>query len=205
MTAIPKPETSLYESAPDELKPTLDELVERVKHDANWKVRKKTLLDVLSVLDVATELTDEQRTELDRVMRGIEEGTISAEEAERALEMLEQMPDAEISENDDGDDEVSGSADVLPMFIGAILERLGEERITCVEQAALYLLSAHDEHAQAAEQWLQADFKHGKEFKKLLRTDRRYESLFELILAPEFEEDEDGDFEEEDEEEGGKA
>ncbi|HYH20228.1 MAG TPA: hypothetical protein VD995_16585 [Azospirillum sp.] len=203
MIAIPKPETSLYESAPDDLKPTLDEMVERVKNDANWKVRKKTLMDVLSVLDVATALTEEQRLELDRVMRGIEDGTISAEEAERALETLEQMPDAEVSENDDGEDEVSASADVLPMFIGAILERLGEERITCVEQAALYLLSAHDEHALAAEQWLQADFKHGKEFKKLLRTDRRYESLFELILAPEFEEDEEEDFEEGDED--GKA
>jgi hypothetical protein len=197
MTAIPKPETSLYESAPEELKPTLDEMVERVKADANWKVRKKTLLDVLSVLDVATELTEEQRAELDRVMRGIEEGTISAEEAERALEMLEQMPDAEVSD----DDEVSASADVLPMFVGAILERLGEERITCVEQAALYLLSAHDEHAAAAEQWLQEDFKHAKAFKKLLRTDRRYESLFELILAPDFEED-DEDLEDE---EDGKA
>ncbi|HYD66964.1 hypothetical protein [Azospirillum sp.] len=203
MTAIPKPETSLYESAPDDLKPTLDEMVERVKNDANWKVRKKTLMDVLSVLDVATALTEEQRLELDRVMRGIEDGTISAEEAERALETLEQMPDAEVSENDDGEDEVSASADVLPMFIGAILERLGEERITCVEQAALYLLSAHDEHALAAEQWLQEDFKHGKEFKKLLRTDRRYESLFELILAPEFEEDEEDDVAEGDE--GGKA
>jgi len=188
MTAITKPEESLYDSAPEELKPTLDELVKQVQADANWKVRKKTLLDVLSVLDVATELTEEQRVELDRVMRGIEDGSISAEEAERALEMLEQAPDAEVS---DDEDEVAASAEVLPVFIGAILERLGEERITCVEQAALYLLSAHDEHAAAAEQWLQEDIKHGKAFKKLLRSDRRYEALFELILAPEFEEDED--------------
>ncbi|HEY0836791.1 MAG TPA: hypothetical protein VGE72_22970 [Azospirillum sp.] len=186
MTAIVKPEESLYDSAPEELKPTLDDLVKQVQSDANWKVRKKTLLDVLSVLDAATEMTEEQRLELDRVMRGIEEGTITPEEAERALEMLEMAPDAEVSEDED---EVAASADVLPVFIGAILERLGEERIVCVEQAAIYLLSAHDEHAAAAEQWLQDDPKHGKAFKKLLRSDRRYEALFELILAPDLDED----------------
>ena len=54
---------------------------------------------------------------------------------------------------------------VVPYFIGGILEKLAEPEISSVEQAAFYVLSAHPEHQEAAERWVEADPKHMKAFR----------------------------------------
>ena len=194
MTAIAKPANSVYETAPEELRPVLDSMVEAALADANWKVRKKTLLDALMVVETMADLTPEQQEAFESVMQGIEDGTLTEEDAKAAMELLERRGAA----NDDSDPESDGeaedqgmaaSAEVLPVFIGAVLERLEEDSIVCAEQAALYILSVHPEHYEAAEEWLQADPKNAKAFKKLLRADRRYAELFDLLLGPEEEDD----------------
>ena len=68
---------------------------------------------------------------------------------------------------------------VVPYFIGGILEKLAEPEISSVEQAAFYVLSAHPEHQEAAERWVEADPKHMKAFRKFLKATRYYKNLME--------------------------
>jgi hypothetical protein len=67
---------------------------------------------------------------------------------------------------------------LLPVHLGAILERLGEERIAEVEQAAFYLLSVHPEHQAAADAWLQETRDRQKAFMKFLGANPFYAALF---------------------------
>ncbi len=193
MTAIAKPENSVFDTAPEELRPVLDSIAEAVQGDANWKVRKKTLLDALLVIETMTQLSPRQQEAFEALMTGIEDGSISEEQAKTAMDAIEADEGGEEDGEDEEDQDVGASAEVLPVFIGAVLERLGEDRITSVEQAAVYILSVHPEHYGAAEDWLQADIKNAKAFKKLLRADRHYANLFELLLGDEDEDEgEDG-------------
>lgn len=181
MTAIAKPEHLVFDTAPEELRPVLESLVEAAQADANWKVRKKTLLDALLVVETMTQLSPKQQEAFEALMVGMEDGSISEAEAKARMDAIETAED---------DEEEGGEGiDILPMFIGAVLERLGEDRITGVEQAALYILSVHPEHYEAAEEWLQADAKNATAFKKLLRSDRRYAGLFDALLGEDEEED----------------
>jgi len=180
MTAIAKPEHSVFDTAPEELRPVLESLVEAAQADANWKVRKKTLLDALLVVETMTQLSPKQQEAFEALMAGMEDGSISEAEAKARMDAIEEADD---------EDEGGEGVDILPMFIGAVLERLGEDRITSVEQAALYILSVHPEHYEAAEDWLQADEKNATAFRKLLRSDRRYAGLFEALLGEEDEEE----------------
>ena len=192
MTAIAKPENSVFDTAPEELRPVLDSIVQAVQADANWKVRKKTLLDALLVVETMSQLSPRQQAAFEALMTGIEDGTISEADAKAAMDAIEADAgggDEEDGEEDEDEDGISASAEVLPVFIGAVLERLGEDRITSAEQAAVYILSVHPEHYEAAEEWLEADIKNAKAFKKLLRADRRYATLFELLLGDEDEGD----------------
>ena len=67
---------------------------------------------------------------------------------------------------------------VVPYFIGGILEKLGETEIASIEQAAFYILSEHQEHQDAADQWLQANpSKREKAFKKFIKANRYYREL----------------------------
>ena len=66
---------------------------------------------------------------------------------------------------------------VLPLHIGAILEKLGEEEIISVEQAAFYLLSIHPEHQQVADQWIQSDKANLKAMTKFIDTNPFYAAL----------------------------
>ncbi|WP_448189363.1 hypothetical protein [Azospirillum sp. sgz301742] len=192
MTAIAKPENSVFDTAPEELRPVLDSIVEAVQADANWKVRKKTLLDALLVVETMSQLSPRQQEAFEALMTGIEDGSMSEADAKAAMDAIEANlgnDEEEDGEEDEGEDGVAASAEVLPVFIGAVLERLGEDRIVSAEQAAVYILSVHPEHYEAAEEWLQADIKNAKAFKKLLRADRRYAALFEMLLGEEGEDD----------------
>ncbi len=178
MTAIAKPPDSLYDTAPDELVPVLESMVQAVQASANWKTRKKTLMEALMVVETMTALNTHQKEIFEGLVKGIEDGSLSEEEAKEAISAISATDDAESDEKPDA----IPLTEILPIFIGAILERLDEPEIVCAEQVAFYLLSAHPEHFEAAEAWLQADFKNSKAFKKLLRADRRYAGLFELII-----------------------
>jgi hypothetical protein len=65
------------------------------------------------------------------------------------------------------------------MYLASILERLDETHVTCIEQAAFYMISAHPEHQDAAQAWIEADVKHFKEYKKFLAANRDYRDLTE--------------------------
>lgn len=192
MTAIAKPQESVFDTAPEELRPVLESLVEAAKADSDWKTRKTTLLDALLVVETMTQLSPKQQAAFEELMAGIENGSLSEEEAKARMDSIE----AETAEEDEGNEEFgSEAAEVIPVFIGAVLERLSEERITSAEQCALYILSIHPEHYEAAEDWLQADPQNTAAFKALLEADPRYAGLFDLILG-EDEGDEFGDDEE---------
>ncbi|EWY38963.1 hypothetical protein N825_10500 [Skermanella stibiiresistens SB22] len=66
---------------------------------------------------------------------------------------------------------------VLPLHIGAILEKLGEEEMMSADQAAFYLLSIHPEHQQAADQWIQGDKANIKAMTKFIDTNPFYAAL----------------------------
>jgi hypothetical protein len=68
---------------------------------------------------------------------------------------------------------------VVPYFIGGVLEKLAEPEILSVEQAVFYVLSAHPEHQEAAERWVEADPKHMKAFRKFLKSNRYYKNLMD--------------------------
>ena len=158
-TAITKPARSVFETSPEKLQPFLRSLAARVSGGANWMVRKKTVCDLLLGLDAFFALPAEERRSL---MGAGEEGT---------------------GENDVRSD-VSGPADfrnVLPLYVGAILEGLDEKTVAGPEQAAVYMLSIHPEHQMAAEAWMLRDPRNGKAVRKLMRSDRRYRQLMDRM------------------------
>ncbi|MGQ9366727.1 hypothetical protein [Azospirillum sp. ST 5-10] len=189
MTAIAKPETPVYDTAPDDLKPVLQSLAEALADEPDWAVRKDSLLEVLMAVDGMTALSPAQQTALAGVMERVENGTMDEDEAERALAAI----DAGKGADEDEDGEAAPPPDLLPMFIGAILERLDEPRITCAEQAGFYLLSVQPEHVEAAEAWLEEAPENTEALRTLLDGDATYATLFDLLLGPPEEDDDGGD------------
>lgn len=160
-TAITKPARSVFETSPEKLQPFLRSLAARVSGGANWMVRKKTVCDLLLGLDAFFALPAEER----RTLMGA--GEADAGEREAAA-----------------NNDVSGPADfrnVLPLYVGAILEGLNEAAVTGPEQAAIYMLSIHPEHQMAAEEWMLRDPRNGKAVRKLMRSDRRYRQLMDRM------------------------
>lgn len=156
MIAIETPSRSTLETSPEKLRPFLEGLAARVAGGANWMVRKKTVCDLLLGLDAFFALPEAER-------QALLAGGGAAE---------------------DGGDGGGGPVDfrdVLPLYVGAILEGLNEKVISGSEQAAIYLLSIHPEHQKAAEEWMLSDPRHGKAVRKLMRSDRRYRQLMERM------------------------
>lgn len=155
MTVIETPSRSVFETSPEKLRPFLEGLAARVAGGANWMVRKKTVCDLLLGLDAFFALPEAERQAL------LADGA-----------------------TEDGGDGGGGPADfrnVLPLYVGAILEGLNEKIISEAEQAAIYLLSIHPEHQKAAEGWMLSDPRHGKAVRKLMRSDRRYRQLMDRM------------------------
>ena len=152
--AIERPELSFYDSIEgDDLRELLDHLHGEVAEAANWKVRKKVFLDLIRGLDLLHHLE------------------LEAEESEGQEET------AKLFHDEDHERRFIGN---LPFFVAAILEKLDEKQITCLEQAAFYLISAHLEHQGAADRWLGDDYKRLKQFRKFLRAHRYYAEIAEL-------------------------
>lgn len=158
MATIATPARSVFETSPEKLRPFLHSLAGRVSGGANWMVRKKTVCDLLLGLDAFFALPAEER----RTLMGAGDDAAS-------------QPGAQ-----DG----TGPEDfrnVLPLYVGAILEGLKEEAVTQPEQAAIYMLSIHPEHQMAAEEWMLADPRNGKAVRRMIRSDRRYRQLMERM------------------------
>ncbi len=154
MAAIAAPARSVFETSPEKLRPFLRSLADRVSGGANWMVRKKTVCDLLLGLDAFFALPAGERQAL--------------------------MGGGDDASGQDG----TGPEDfrnVLPLYVGAILEGLREETVTGPEQAAIYMLSIHPEHQAAAEEWMLADPRNGKAVRRLMRSDRRYRQLMERM------------------------
>lgn len=146
---------SVYEAADSEkLRIVLDGMIQAARGTANWKARKKAMLDIITTLERATI-------------------------ALHAASVAASKDTGEISDiaNDDPEEVF---LKMLPMYIGAILEKLEEQRITCIEQAAFYMLSIHPEHQEAAQAWIDSDYRHFKEFKRFLAANRDYQRILSL-------------------------
>ena len=156
MTTIAPPARSVFETSPEKLRPFLEGLAARVSSGSNWLVRKKTVCDLLLGLDAFFALPA----------------------AERQALMSDGAAPADAADADGGPEDFRR---VLPLYVGAILERLNETSVTSPEQASIYLLSIHPEHQAAAEGWMLADPRNGKSVRKLMRTDRRYRQLMDRM------------------------
>lgn len=156
MIAIAPPTRSVFETSPEKLRPFLEGLAARVSAGSNWLVRKKTVCDLLLGLDAFFALPA----------------------AERQALMTDGATPADSADVEGGPEDFRR---VLPIYVGAILERLAETAVSAPEQAAIYLLSIHPEHQAAAEAWMLADPRNGKSVRKLMRTDRRYRQLMDRM------------------------
>lgn len=157
MSVISKPERSVFETSPEKLKPFLEGLASRVSAGSNWIVRKKIVCDLLLGLDSFFALPAAER---------------------RAMLADDADPSGDGMNSDEGP---ADFRNVLPLYVGAVLERLGETAVTGPEQAAVYLLSIHPEHQAAAEHWMLADVRNAKAVRKLVRADRRYRQLMDRM------------------------
>ncbi|ALG70562.1 hypothetical protein VY88_06565 [Azospirillum thiophilum] len=155
MTAIDPLARSVFETAPDRLRPFLEGLAARVSGGSNWLVRKKTVCDLLLGLDAFFALPAAERQSL--------------------------MADGGAPADADTEGGPEDFRRVLPIYVGAILEGLGETTISSAEQAAVYILSIHPEHQAAAERWMLADPRNGKSLRRLMRGDRRYRQLMDRM------------------------
>ena len=160
-TIVTKPARSVLDEAPDNLKAFVGSLADKVAQGANWMVRKKTLCDYMLSLGAYLTLSPAERLEL--------AGTSGVE-----------LP----PEDPNGGDLPAKFGEVLPFYVGAILETLAEERIASAEQAAIYVLSIHPEHQAAAEAWMLADPKNAKAVRKVVRGDKRFATLLKTARVP---------------------
>lgn len=182
-TPIAKPARSALDNAPEKLKPFLESIADRVGAKANWMVRKKVICDTLLALDQLFAMPEDEREAL---LGAVAETLLEGEEGAEAEPAAEPAADAEAGAEDAEESAEAGGdslpfCEVLPFYVGSILELLNEKAITSVEQAGIYMLSIHPEHHQAAEAWLTADPRNAKAVRKLIRSDRRYRELTEMI------------------------
>ncbi|HYG91891.1 MAG TPA: hypothetical protein VD978_37210 [Azospirillum sp.] len=160
-TPLPKPARSVLDDAPDNLKAFVGSLADKVAQGANWMVRKKTLCDYMLSLGAYLALSPAERQEL-------------------ASAGGHELPPEDGNEGD----VPARFGELLPFYVGAILETLGEERIASAEQAAVYVLSIHPEHQAAAEAWMMADPRNAKAVRKVVRGDKRFAALLKTARVP---------------------
>lgn len=158
-TPVPAPARSVLDDAPDNLKAFVGSLADKVAQGANWMVRKKTLCDYMLSLGAYLSLSPAERQEL-------------------AGATGHQLPP------ENGDDAPARFGELLPFYIGAILETLAEDRIASAEQAAVYVLSIHPEHQAAAEAWMLAAPRNARSVRKVVRGDKRFAALLKTARIP---------------------
>ncbi|MGQ9366728.1 hypothetical protein [Azospirillum sp. ST 5-10] len=162
-TPIRPPARPLYDGLSEEVRGQVDRMAERVAAGANWKVRKKTMLDLLLALEALAAMPAAARA----AALGLPGGGPDGEPA---------APGA--------DAEAPAPAETLVLFYaGTILERLAEPAIASAEQAAMYSLSLHPEHGESVLDWMRADRRNAAALRRIMRGDRTFRTLQRTLDA----------------------
>jgi len=199
---IPKPAKSAYENADTDIREMLDRMIAELKATPSWEQRSTQFLEIIDALELAFEGEDEDiddefddddefEDDDDDEYVG-DDDELDDDEDDEYVE--EQATSGEkvngwhggggvvAPDPDEGDEVeiVEDFAEVLPFYVGAVLERLGETKLDRPEQAAFYLLSCHPEHTEAAQSWLQQG-SNLKRFQKFVDDTPDYEAILEMM------------------------
>jgi hypothetical protein len=216
---IPKPAQSAYENADTDIREMLDRMIAELKATPSWEQRSTQFLEIIDALELAFEgdeddAGDEFEDDEDDEYVGDDDDDDDDDDAfddEDDEYVEEQTASGEkvngwhggggvVKPTGDEDDEVEiveDFAEVLPFYVGAVLEQLGETKIERPEQAAFYLLSCHPEHTEAAQSWLQQGT-NLKRFQKFVDDTPDYEAILEMMDEHYDEDDDDIDDDDED-------
>jgi hypothetical protein len=213
---IPKPAQSAYENADTDIREMLDRMIAELKATPSWEQRSTQFLEIIDALELAFEgdeddAGDEFEDDEDDEYVGDDDDDDDAFDDEDDEYVEEQTASGEkvngwhggggvVKPTGDEDDEVEiveDFAEVLPFYVGAVLEQLGETKIERPEQAAFYLLSCHPEHTEAAQSWLQQGG-NLKRFQKFVDDTPDYEAILEMMDEHYDGDDDDDDQDEED-------
>lgn len=157
--------TTLNDEVPEGMRSAIEGFAATVRAKANWKVRKKTLCELMLGFALIMRMAPEERSELTG----------------------QPVPDDDPALDEDT------IADLLPIVLGAVLETLDEGFISSAEQAAVYVLSIQPEHQQAAEAWMETDRRNWKAVQRILKSDEVYAALVDAMEAlPDDADDTDG-------------
>jgi hypothetical protein len=212
---IPKPAQSAYENADTDIREMLDRMIAELKATPSWEQRSTQFLEIIDALELAFEGDDEDIDD-DLIDDEDEDDEYVGEDGDD-LDDDEDDDDEELAvsgekvngwhggggvvtpANDEGEEVeiVEDFAEVLPFYVGAVLEQLGETKLERPEQAAFYLLSCHPEHTEAAQSWLQQGT-NLKRFQKFVDDTPDYEAILEMMDEHYDEDDDDIDDDEED-------
>src|SRR3954447_23028861 len=216
---IPKPAQSAYENADTDIREMLDRMIAELKATPSWEQRSTQFLEIIDALELAFEGEDDEADddfeddEDDEYVGDDDDDDAGLDDDDEDDEFVEEQ--AASGEkvngwhggggvvtpvNDEGDEVeiVEDFAEVLPFYVGAVLERLGETKLERPEQAAFYLLSCHPEHTEAAQSWLQQG-SNLKRFQKFVDDTPDYEAILEM-MDEHYDGDDDDDIDEDDDE-----
>lgn len=206
---IPKPAQSAYENADTDIREMLDRMIAELKATPSWEQRSTQFLEIIDALELAFEGDDEDIDD-DLIDDDDEDDEYVGEDEDDDLDDDEDDEELEVSgekvngwhggggvvtpANDEGEEVeiVEDFAEVLPFYVGAVLEQLGETKLERPEQAAFYLLSCHPEHTEAAQSWLQQGT-NLKRFQKFVDDTPDYEAILEMMDEHYDEDDDDID------------
>lgn len=208
---IPKPAQSAYENADTDIREMLDRMIAELKATPSWEQRSTQFLEIIDALELAFEGDDEDIDD-DLIDDEDEDDEYVGEDDDDDLDDDEDEDDEELAvsgekvngwhggggvvtpANDEGEEVeiVEDFAEVLPFYVGAVLEQLGETKLERPEQAAFYLLSCHPEHTEAAQSWLQQG-SNLKRFQKFVDDTPDYEAILEMMDEHYDEDDDDID------------
>jgi hypothetical protein len=211
---IPKPAQSAYENADTDIREMLDRMIAELKATPSWEQRSTQFLEIIDALELAFEGDDE---DIDDDLIDDEDEDDEYVGDDDDLDDDEDDDDEELAvsgekvngwhggggvvtpANDEGEEVeiVEDFAEVLPFYVGAVLEQLGETKLERPEQAAFYLLSCHPEHTEAAQSWLQQGT-NLKRFQKFVDDTPDYEAILEMMDEHYDEDDDDIDDDDED-------
>lgn len=197
---IPKPAQSAYENADTDIREMLDRMIAELKATPSWEQRSTQFLEIIDALELAFEgddeidaddFDDDEDDEYvgddddDADLDDDDEDDDSGEERSVSGEKVNGWHGGGgvvTPANDDGEEVeiVEDFAEVLPFYVGAVLEQLGETKLERPEQAAFYLLSCHPEHTEAAQSWLQ-EGSNLKRFQKFVDDTPDYEAILEMM------------------------
>jgi hypothetical protein len=209
---IPKPAQSAYENADTDIREMLDRMIAELKATPSWEQRSTQFLEIIDALELAFEGDDEDidddlidDDDEDDEYVDDDDGDLDDDEDEELAVSGEKVNGwhggggVVAPANDEGEEVeiVEDFAEVLPFYVGAVLEQLGETKLERPEQAAFYLLSCHPEHTEAAQSWLQQGT-NLKRFQKFVDDTPDYEAILEMMDEHYDEDDDDIDDDDED-------